>query len=258
MISVVDVSAPINFAGFAAVGGKAVMIKCSEGVSFVSPSFAGSKAAALTAGLAVGTYHFMHAGNADRQALWYLQQLNPAQGERVVCDAEFYNGSGPSLADIRLFVQTILAKRPDLRVTIYANVDFLTQRFGAAKDEYLAKVTDLWIAQWNVAKPTIPTATWATWALWQVTGTQRAYGGQIDTDAFNGDDKGLVEWVGPAKGPPINDFSSVIGVQRGLIAAGYELTPDGQWGPQTGAALTSATRNGKDFRPPGGLVEEVG
>ena len=248
MTAIIDISAPINFAAFAADGGIAVIAKCTEGMTIATPSFASSKAAAISAGLVVGSYHFLHAGNADKQAAWYLKNLNPAQGERVVCDAEVYLSSSPSLTDIKLFVQTILAARPDLHITIYGGLSYLQNTVGVAADPYLSQMTDLWIAEWtNSSVPKLP-GTWATWALWQYTGTQRGFGGSVDLDRFNGSDDALRAWIGPAGGAaPVVNLSSVAGLQRAFNGLGYPVTVDGNYGQQTGAALSKATDNGANL-----------
>ncbi len=250
MTTIVDVSAPINWSAFAGDGGVAAIMKCTGGISIKNSSFASMKAGALSAGISVASYHFLYAGNADKQADWYLQNLSPANGERIVCDAEPYQSSSPSIFDIKLFVQTILVERPDLHITIYGPVDYLKSTIGVGADPYLAQTTDLWIAEWTGATaPVIPSATWKTWALWQYTGTQRLYGGSVDLNRFNGSNDNLRAWIGPSIAPPLINLSSVAGLQRALDGIGYQLVIDGAYGPQTGAALSQATDNGALFKP---------
>jgi len=234
--NVIDVSAPINWSAAVSGGVRAVIIKATEGSTYFSPTYLSSRRDALKAGLAVASYHFLRTTSpADKQALWYASRTEAAPTERMIVDAEPYNGQTPTLSDIILFID-MLSSMYFRAISIYGPESYLTS-IGADK----IPGVDLWVANWT-QKPALP------YSLWQYIGNQRQYGGITDPDIFNGTDAEMLAWFGAA--PPPADFSTVKGLQSALISAGYQITADGAYGPQTGSALSQATYNGKSFVPP--------
>ena len=234
--NVIDVSAPINWSAAASGGVRAVIIKATEGSTYVSPTYLSSRNAARSAGLAVASYHFLRTTSpADKQAFWYSFQADPALNERMILDAEPYQGQTPALSDVMLFINTLREARSTNPITLYGPESYLAS-IGADK----IPDVDLWVANWT-RQPTLP------YALWQYTQNQKAYNGIMDLNVFNGIEAEMLTWFGSA---PAADFSTVKGLQNALIGAGYKITPDGFYGPQTGAALSSATYAGKSFVPP--------
>ena len=233
--NVIDVSAPINWSAAVSGGVRAVIIKATEGSTYVSPTYLSSRSAARSAGLAVASYHFLRTtSSADKQAFWYSFQADPALNERMILDAEPYQGQTPALSDVMLFINTLRDARPN-PISLYGPESYLTS-IGAAQ----IPGVDLWVANWT-REPAIP------YALWQYIGNQKQYGGVEDPNIFNGSETEMLAWFGAA---PAADLSTVKGLQTALIGAGYKITTDGFYGPQTGAALSQATYNGKSFVPP--------
>lgn len=77
MVYVLDVSGhqgEVDFAKVKASGIYGVMLKCSEGSSYLAPKFLPNYEKALAAGLKVGAYHFMRAdtqADAVREGKWF-------------------------------------------------------------------------------------------------------------------------------------------------------------------------------------------
>src|SRR5438270_692260 len=66
-----------------------VVLKATEGDTFVDPQFAASRAAAHAAGLVVGLYHFARAGDAGTEAAFFAGTVGALQaGEFAALDWE--------------------------------------------------------------------------------------------------------------------------------------------------------------------------
>src|SRR5688500_2722376 len=94
-----------------------VIMKATEGTSYVDKTFAPRRARALAAGLKVGSYHFLKHGNAEQQMLHYLNTVKPAPGERVVIDHEDAAGT---LGDLLTAVETLVRQPLGLQIAVYS------------------------------------------------------------------------------------------------------------------------------------------
>ncbi|MER9336461.1 glycoside hydrolase family 25 protein [Mesorhizobium sp. M0293] len=107
-----------NWAKVKAGGTVGVILKATEGTTYIDPTFGQRREAAKAAGLAVSSYHFLKHGDARWQMLHYLDVVAPAIGERVVID---YEDAACTLDDLR---EAVLALRNNaglgLQITIYA------------------------------------------------------------------------------------------------------------------------------------------
>jgi lysozyme len=192
--------AGFDFQDFKSDGGLGVILKASEGQSIRDRSYSTFRSQALTAGLAVASYHFMHAGNIEAQAELFLDVVNPRQSERVVADYEDPpHESPPTIDELVEFLQAIQSRRPDLQLTVYSG-NTIKEHLGQTRNDWLAENTSLWIAQFTGRpRPTFPKATWPTWSLWQFTDQGAAAGidDNVDCNRFNGSDKNFLKWMGP-------------------------------------------------------------
>jgi lysozyme len=176
-----------------------VILKATEGTSFIDKTYKTRRQAALSAGLKLSTYHFFH-GNAEGEMAHYLKTVAPVQGERVCIDHE----AGATLAQLVAAVKYIRAKRPDLPITIYSG-HLIKEQLGSAKNDYLAQNTSLWIAHYTKeAQPSWPEATWPAWSLWQFTDKASVAGisASVDGNRWNGTEENLRRWLGPAAPEP--------------------------------------------------------
>ena len=188
-----------DFEKVAASGIVGVILKATEGQTNIDATFRRRYDAALAAGLAVSSYHFMRPGNIVGQMNNYLNTVKPRQGERVCLDHE---DSLVSLADLESAVEYLMGDSRDLQITIYSG-HVIKEQLGGRRSDILADNTSLWIAQYS-SSPTWPTATWPTWSLWQYTDGATVDGitGAVDGDRFNGSADNCRRWFGPAGEAP--------------------------------------------------------
>lgn len=206
-----------SFAEVKAAGIVGVIIKATEGVTYVDPDYARHRAEAEDAGLAVATYHYLHHGSIAEQVDHYLKTVDPDPGERLCID---YEDAALSLDDLRQAIRAIRKADETLQVTVYSG-HLLKEQLGSGYDEELA-TTSLWVAQYTTAAaPTWPQGTWPVWTLWQFTDRANVAGIEslVDGDRFNGDVEQCLRWFGlagpdPAPGPePIPDQLVTVGIR---------------------------------------------
>lgn len=173
-----------------------VIHKATEGVSFVDAKYDEHRAAALSAGLFWGAYHFGVRGNVQGQVDQFLNIVNPGPTDLLVLDFEPNPREGTmTLAEAEAFV-TMVNQRTGRFPGLYSGQSFLKSQLGNRTDTIL-KNCFLWIAIYSSELPQIPPA-FETFTLWQYTdgnaGPQphQVPGvGRCDRDKFNGDEAGL-------------------------------------------------------------------
>lgn len=185
-----------------AAGVVGVIFKATEGSSYQDPTLFPRSGAAKRAGLLTATYHFMRPGSMADQMDWYINTIDPVQGERVILDHE---DAGVSLIDLATAVEYLLSVRPDLQVTIYSG-HLIKEQLGDGYNEILGENTSLWIAQYtSQAAPTWPQGTWPAWSLWQYTDSAVVDGisEAVDGNRWNGNRDGFIKWMTPGKVPVV-------------------------------------------------------
>jgi lysozyme len=186
-----------------AAGVLGVIHKATEGTTFIDDARAENLANAKKAGLAIATYFWIKPGDGRAQAEFYLQTIDPVDGERCVID---YEEDGCSLTTLRDAVQALLDYRRELQITVYSG-HLLKEQLGNQRDDFLAETTDLWLAQYTSSESNIswPTATYPQWSLWQYSETGEIPGindSYVDLDNFNGAAVQFLEWINPKGAPP--------------------------------------------------------
>ena len=187
-----------DWAALKAAGIVGVILKATEGQSYVDKTFRGRYDAALAAGLAVSSYHFMRPGSIVGQMNHYLNTLKPRDGERVCLDHE---DPGVSLADLEAAVEYLETDSRNLQIAIYSG-HVIKEQLGGDHSDILAG-TSLWIAQYTLnAAPGWPKGTWPVWSLWQYTDKASVPGisGNVDGNRFNGSREQCLAWFGPSQG----------------------------------------------------------
>lgn len=188
-----------NWTQLRAGGVVGVIMKASEGQTFIDKTFTKRRQAALSAGLKVSSYHFFH-GNAQAEMAHYLATVQPRQGERVCIDHE----AKATLQQLIDAVRYIRETRPDLQITIYSG-HLIKEQIGGEYVGALAANSSLWIAHYTSATaPSWPKATWPSWSLWQYTDKANAPGisKPVDGNRFNGSAENCALWFGPITAPP--------------------------------------------------------
>lgn len=140
-------------------GDSFVFIKATESTTYRNPDAGGQASRARAKGLVVGWYHFLHPGNIDAQAAFFVANPDLQAGDLLVCDWEV---AGTSNADKDAFLKAVKAKRPNHKVGLYCSKSWWTT------DDKTNFVQDfLWIADYGVATPGIQ----HDYKFWQYTDT---------------------------------------------------------------------------------------
>lgn len=178
----------------------AVMLKCTENISYLDPTWAERATAAKVAGLLMAPYHFLHGGNIAQQMEWFLLNAQAPTGGRVVLDHE----TDASINELCQAVTYLWDKRPDLQITIYSGHTIKAQLGTTIKRDELRN-TSLWIAQYTSAgAPIWPKQQWPQWALWQWTDRETVPGisQPVDGNKWNGTNEALVRFMSPISEQP--------------------------------------------------------
>lgn len=130
MIHGVDVSA-YQSATYSISGLDFVIVKVTEGLSYVNPRWVAQRDRAKAAGLVWGAYHYPHMGNDPiREADYFLQQVKWAPGDIIVLDWEGYDSANKGVSRARqlayrdAWLKYVKGKMPSHRVGMYCNTDY--------------------------------------------------------------------------------------------------------------------------------------
>jgi len=182
-----------------------VILKATEGSSYTDRTWEERTKAALVAGLAVSSYHFLRPAHSMRPQIDHylsvIDRLMPL-GARVCLDHE---DADVSVDDLEYCVTYITDQRPDLRIAIYSG-HLIKDQLKDRKNPILSEKTDLWIAQYGRSAPTWPEQVWPHWSVWQWTDKEKVPGisQPVDGNKFAGTGEELLEWFGqPIKSVPI-------------------------------------------------------
>ncbi|MBR0879638.1 lysozyme [Bradyrhizobium barranii subsp. barranii] len=198
--SCIDISHWQGFPDFeevAAQGVVAAIMKATEGTSYIDPNRATNFVNANAAGIACCTYHWIKPGDAKSQMEFFLEVVDPVNGERMVID---YEEDGCTLDDLHKAIEALKADPRGLQVTVYSG-HLLKEQLGDQCDDYLRDNTDLWLAQYTSGDPSWPSGTYDKWTLWQFSESGELDGindTNVDLNRFDGTDEELVKWISPA------------------------------------------------------------
>ncbi|MFG3200358.1 GH25 family lysozyme [Streptomyces sp. NPDC048208] len=101
-------------------------IKATEGASYINPRMAAQVATARAAGLVVGFYHFVRAGDMKAQAAFFVDKAVSVEGDPLFLDWE---DAGVSCAQKDEFLAEVKRLRGAThRVGLYCNQDYWLNR----------------------------------------------------------------------------------------------------------------------------------
>jgi GH25 family lysozyme M1 (1,4-beta-N-acetylmuramidase) len=160
-----------------------VFVKATEGHTYVSPTQKAQAAAARKHGRAVGFYHFLWAGNIERQAEFFVKECASVPGDVLAVDWETAeDGTHASNHEKDEMLAAVKRLRPNHRVVLYTNTDFWFH-----KDTSSQCADGLWIADYTHAgRPRIE----HPWKFHQY-----ADGPTADRDVYNGSAAQLHAWA---------------------------------------------------------------
>lgn len=159
------------------------IIKATESTTYINPKQTAQAAHARAAGLVVGFYHFLHPGDLDAQARYFVDTCDSVVGDFLAIDWETSSTGIATCAEKDTFIRRVKALRPDKKVLLYCNRDFWLNR-----DTTSYAGDGLWIADYVTAgRPRIQ----ADWLIHQYTDTP------IDTDLARFDTREQMRaWAG--------------------------------------------------------------
>jgi hypothetical protein len=187
-VNAIDV-AGYQSTAYATAGLGLVIVKATEGTSYLNPKHAGQVATARTHGLVVGHYHFARPGSMSAQVAYFLAHAAAKAGDVLAFDWE---DAGVSDADKDAWIKDVQKAMPHHRVLLYCNRDFWTNRdtTGFAGD-------GLWIADPDVAAGHPGVA--YPWKLHQYSSA-----GGVDHNVANFADKAALEtWAAKGVKAPV-------------------------------------------------------
>lgn len=128
------------------------IIKVSQGVNYISPSFKSQYAKCREKGIKVGFYHFLDGTDALSQAKYFLNAISGLKSDcKYVIDAET-NPIGVS-ARIRVFADYLISQGKE--PCLYTGLSFYnTEVLDNCKD------LDLWVAKYGGSRPSVKSVGW--------------------------------------------------------------------------------------------------
>lgn len=110
-----------------------VIVKVTEGLSYINPRWVAQRDRAKRAGLVWGAYHYPHMANDPiQEADYFLKQVAWAPGDIIVFDWEGYDSANTGVSKSRqltyrdAWLTHVKAKMPGHRVGMYCNLDYWT------------------------------------------------------------------------------------------------------------------------------------
>jgi len=169
--------ASYNDAAYTAKNLVFVMVKATEGTTYVNPKHTAQVAHGRANGLAIGHYHFARPGSMSAQADYFLAHAAAQAGDILVLDWE---DGGVSNADKDAWLADVKAKAAAHRVILYCNRDFWLVR-----DRTSVCGDGLWIADPEAA-PGHPRVKhpWTFHQYGETAGTDRNVGAFADAAAL--------------------------------------------------------------------------
>lgn len=198
MIRVIDVShyqGGVDFHAVAASGVDGAYIKATEGADWPDPQFVANLLGGWTAGLPIGAYHYLTAADPEKQARWFLQQINTRPLSLLpALDVERAYGRGDGVAARALEWLRIVRAELDVRPVVYCGPAFAAVHLANAPG--LAEYP-LWVAHYTDAIVPGRCPPWPrdAWALWQWTAKARINGVRVPCDESRA--KALPLWKRP-------------------------------------------------------------
>jgi GH25 family lysozyme M1 (1,4-beta-N-acetylmuramidase) len=200
-------------------------IKATEAANFKDQRFIENWNNAKVFGLLRGAYHFYRFNTSPQaQAQWFLAALGSDHGELPpVVDVED-TATAPNATALKTFIDlisTAIGRKP---IIYTASWWWNNTRWGSPIT--WAKDYDLWVANYNVAAPTLPTD-WTAWKFWQKssTGSVNGIAGNVDLDQFNGalsDLKAYAKQITPEPPPTPEPITHAVPIGLHMRADGED------------------------------------
>src|SRR5438270_11517092 len=186
----------IDWSQVASSGERFAIMKATEGVSYVDPTYAHNRQAALAAGMVVAAYHFarpdLHPteAGAAAEAGHFVDIAGIRAGDIIpALDLERDGGLSPAklIAWAEAWLQEVKA-RTGITPMIYTGPARWQQKMGNTP-QFADEGYRLWLAHWTTGAPTVPAGNWGGrgWTFWQYSdcGKVPGIGRCVDLDHYN-------------------------------------------------------------------------
>ena len=197
---------PIDWDDLFEAGTNGVILKATDGVSYVDPTFHDRCGEAMNAGLNVAAYHFLRHLDVDEQMHSFLTEVDRHKLGRVCIDYELPEDDASTEPDLSDLFNAVyyLKQFKALDIAVYGSGK-LRADIGADYYHYLSN-TSLWIAHYtDDAQPLWPSNQWPRWDLWQYSNACDVKGvnGPVDGNRWNADAGSLDYWF--MQPPPLRE-----------------------------------------------------
>ena len=207
-VDISDFQRGINLAQVAREGYEFCVVKASEGpygdrTSYINPSYGPQIAAAESAGLLTGAYHFLVETPAEAQVDLFLDTVGDMSGKLVMVDYEAYPNPfqflSPTMATLEAFVTELRNRIGDHPILVYAGQGYWESPPPNGSIQHLDVTT------WDAFYPLHPLPGFGSvlydqvkhlgwgerWGnqepkFWQFSSNGRVAGMEIDVNAFSG------------------------------------------------------------------------
>jgi GH25 family lysozyme M1 (1,4-beta-N-acetylmuramidase) len=153
------------------------LIKATEGIDYTDPNFTANAQGAAAAGINMGAYHFLRAGDVQKQASQFLEAIKPYQWNYpIICDVEHADLMPMGKAAITDMVISFCeaVKAAGYIPMIYSNPNWCSNYLDMSR----LSSYDLWLAHYNVDTPRATNP----YTIWQYssTGSVPGISGNVD------------------------------------------------------------------------------
>jgi len=172
-------SGAVDWVRLAGAGHTFAFVKATEGVDLEDPAFDAHWRAMKESGLVRGAYHFYVTEDDPReQAEFFIRNVALDPGDLApVVDVELIgHGTAPGLADRLKVWLEVVEGHYGVKPIIYTAPKFWDAHLSGEFGEY-----PLWVAEYEVDEPTLPTG-WSEWHLWQWKGDAEIAGVEKGAD----------------------------------------------------------------------------
>lgn len=171
-----------------------VIVKATEGETYVNPKANHQYELAKSLGKLVGTYHYASGGDPRKEAQFFLNNVRNWIGEAVLAiDWEEYHNSAFGRTDwVRAFVDEVHAQT-GVWPLVYVSESAIPQVANTVNDcgLWVAKYPSMNWNSWTVPNMKVNTSPWGAYTIWQYTG------GDMDRDLLNIDANGWKKLASP-------------------------------------------------------------
>lgn len=194
---------PIDFAAIAAFGIKGIIHKASQGIANVDAQYSVRRAAAISAGLLWGGYHFADGSETIEQVKHFLAIARPDADTLMALDFEPNSNNTMSLNGVRSFLHAI-EDALGRKAVLYSG-SLIKDTLGDKDDDYLSEHR-LWLAHYN-DNPRWPKAWGQPWLHQfsgdgvnshhiKIPGVSQEQAGLLDMNSYSQSDENLaMEWA---------------------------------------------------------------